>query len=79
MAEGNFARGGTNLRPKPFEVKMDPASGLVQPSYGISVFSRPDHLERFGGAYRIANLPEDRIVNSMVGARRSDAEMGCTL
>jgi len=53
MAEGNFYRGGTNLRPKPFEVKM------VQPTLGISVFSRPDHLERFGGAYRVTNLPEE--------------------
>jgi hypothetical protein len=59
MAEGNFYRGGTNLRPKPFEVKMDPASGLVQPTHGISVFSRPDDLERFGGAYRVTNLPEE--------------------
>jgi len=59
MAEGNFYRGGTNLRPKPFEVKVDPASGLVLPTHGISVFSRPDHLERFGGAYRVTNLPEE--------------------
>jgi hypothetical protein len=58
MAGGKFYRGGTNLMPKPFEVKLDRASGLVQPTHGISVFSRPDHLERFGGAYRLTNLPE---------------------
>lgn len=58
MAEGTFYRGGTNLMPKPFEVKLDRASGLVQPTHGISVFSRPDHLDRFGGAYRLTNLPE---------------------
>ena len=50
MAEGNFYRGGIDLSPKPFEVKMDPASGLVQPTRGIAVFSRPDYLERFGGS-----------------------------
>jgi len=59
MAEGNFYRGGTNLGPKPFEVKMDPASGLVQPTHGIAVFSRPDRLELFGGAYRVTHLPEE--------------------
>jgi hypothetical protein len=58
MAEDNFYRGGTNLRPKSFEVKIDRASGLVQSTHGISVFSTPDHLERFGGAYRLTNVPE---------------------
>ena len=43
-------------RAKPFEVKMDPASGLVQPTRGIAVFSRPDYLERFGSARRPAGL-----------------------
>ena len=46
MAEGDFYRGGTNLRPRPFEVRIDPTSGLVLPTHGISVFSRPDNLEQ---------------------------------
>ena len=59
MAEGSFYRGGTNLRPRAFEIRIEPASGLVLPTHGISVFSRPDNLERFGGAHQVTNLPEE--------------------
>jgi hypothetical protein len=59
MAESNFYRGGTNLRPRPFEIRIDPTSGLVLPTHGISVFSRPDNLEQFGGAHQVTNLPEE--------------------
>jgi hypothetical protein len=59
MAQAEYYRGGTNLKPKPFEIKFDPGTGLVQPAHGISVFNRPDYLERFGGAYRVTNVPEE--------------------
>ena len=59
MATGDFYRGGTLLKPRPFEVKLDPVTGMVQPTHGISVFSRPEHLERFGGAFRVTCVPEE--------------------
>jgi hypothetical protein len=37
---------------------MDPVTGLLRPTHGISVYDRPDNLDRFGGAQRIASLPD---------------------
>lgn len=51
-------RGGTNLRPRPGEVRVDPATGLLRTTHGISVYDRPDNLERFGGAYEIVSAPD---------------------
>ncbi len=59
MATDNYYRGGTSLKPRPFEVKIDPPTGLLQPTHGISVFSRPEPLERFGGAFRVTCVPEE--------------------
>ena len=60
MATGEaYYRGGTSLKPRPFEVKLDPATGLLQATHGISAFNRPDHLDRFGGAYRVTGVPEE--------------------
>jgi hypothetical protein len=59
MATAEYYRGGTNLKPRPFEVKIDPVTGLLQPTHGISVFSRPDSLDRFGGAFRVTCVPEE--------------------
>ena len=58
MAAGNFYRGGSSLKPKPREIKIDPITGLVKPERGVSVFDRPDNLDRFGGAFRLTNVPE---------------------
>ena len=58
MSAGSFYRGGRSLKPKPREVKIDPATGLVLPQRGVSVFDLPDNLDRFGGAYRLTNIPE---------------------
>jgi hypothetical protein len=59
MVAGPYYRGGSTLRPKARELRFDPVTGLVLPSHGVSVFSRPDGLERFGGAYRVTNLPSE--------------------
>jgi hypothetical protein len=59
MAQDVYYRGGNNLKPRPGEVKVNPVSGLLQPSHGVSVFNRPDNLERFGGAYRVDNVPDN--------------------
>jgi hypothetical protein len=58
MAAGNFYRGGKTLKPKPREVKIDPVTGLVLPQRGVSVFNRPDNLDRFGGAFLLTNVPD---------------------
>lgn len=58
MNSPKYYRGGTNLTPKSGEVKIDRATGMVLPQRGISVFDRPDGLERFGGANEVTNLPE---------------------
>jgi hypothetical protein len=55
----DYYRGGTNLKPRPFEIRIDPVTGMVQPTHGISVFNRPNGLDRFGGAFRITGLPEE--------------------
>ncbi len=57
MATGDFYRGGNSLKPWPDEVKIDPATGLLQTTHGVSVFNRPDNLERFGGAYLVTQIP----------------------
>ena len=59
MAGGEFYRGGSSLVPHPDEVKVDQASGLLRTSHGVSVFDRPENLERFGGPYRVTNVPAE--------------------
>ena len=59
MGTGAFYRGGKSLKPKPREVIIDRVTGLVQPARGVSVSSSPANLERFGGAYRLSNVPGD--------------------
>jgi hypothetical protein len=59
MATGDFYRGGISLQPLPHEVKRDPRTGLLQPTHGLSVFDQPDHLEKFGGAHQVTNVPAE--------------------
>jgi hypothetical protein len=54
-----FYRGGSSLRPRPGEVRIDPATGLLRTTHGISVFDRPDNLDRFGGAYEVMTVPDN--------------------
>jgi hypothetical protein len=58
MAAGPFYRGGRSLRPKPGEVRVDPNTGLLRTTHGISVYDRPDNLDRFGGAYQVTAVPD---------------------
>lgn len=63
MSTDNYFRGGSSLKPRPGEVQTDPTTGLLRPTRGASVFNRPDNLDRFGGAYRVTQLPvELRII-----------------
>lgn len=52
-----FYRGGSSLQPRPGEVRIDPATGLLRTTHGISVSDRPDNLDRFGGAYEVMTVP----------------------
>jgi hypothetical protein len=52
-----YYRGGSSLKPKSFEVRVNPGTGLLKLTHGVSVFDRPDNLDRFGGAYEITNVP----------------------
>jgi hypothetical protein len=52
-----YYRGGNNLIARIFEVKIDARTGLVLPRRGVSVQSKPDGLEKFGGAYKVSNVP----------------------
>ena len=49
--------GGNSLAPRPQDVRIDPATGLLLTTHGVSVFDRPDGLERFGGAIRVTAVP----------------------
>jgi hypothetical protein len=52
-----YYRGGNSLKPRAHEARVDPATGLLRPTHGVSVFNRPDGLERYGGAYRVTAIP----------------------
>jgi hypothetical protein len=53
-----YFRGGNSLKPKLHEVRIDPATGLLRTTHGVSVFNRPDNLARFGGAYRLGAISD---------------------
>jgi hypothetical protein len=38
-------------------VRTDLATGLLRTTHGVSVYDRPDGLDRFGGVYRVGSLP----------------------
>jgi len=59
MPSGEFYRGGNNLQPSARDMKIDPRTKLLSTKRGVSVYSRPDNLERFGGAHRVTNIPAE--------------------
>jgi hypothetical protein len=56
---GDYYRGGNSLQPRAFELRFDKATGLVKPERGVSVSTRPDGLDRFGGAHLLGPIPEE--------------------
>jgi len=62
MSPIDYYRGGNSLKPRPIDVRIDPVTGLLRPGRGVSVFSRPDGLERFGGAYRVTRVPPELMI-----------------
>src|SRR4051812_41120611 len=74
MPPPDFFRGGSSLKPKPHDVKVDPRTGLLSVKRGGSASSRPDGLGRFGGAPRVPCVPPElRIVQ--IGANPSHYEI----
>lgn len=57
MTAPRYYRGGPSLAPRPNDLRIDSATGLVRPGHGVSVQSVPDGLERFGGAFEVTNVP----------------------
>jgi RHS repeat-associated protein len=50
-------RGGASLEVKPFEIRLDPDTGLVMPTRGPSLNLNPSAVKQFGGAYQIKSIP----------------------
>ncbi len=57
MAANVYYRGGARVAPTPGDVRIDRNTGLIRTTHGISVYDRPDGLDRFGGAHRIDSIP----------------------
>src|SRR4051812_48678726 len=62
MSAIEYYRGGGSRAPRPIDVRTDPKTGLLRPGRGVSVFSRPDGLDRFGGAHRATQVPPELTV-----------------
>ncbi|MGO4568197.1 beta strand repeat-containing protein [Rhizobium sp. 2YAF20] len=59
--EASVYRGGDKLTVRNIDVKVDKATGLVQPGRGVSVNTDPAGLEKFGGAHKIelSSIPDE--------------------
>jgi hypothetical protein len=58
MPTKEYFRGGTSLTPRSQDYRVDPVTGLLQPTRGVSVLDRPHGLDRFGGAFRVTAVPD---------------------
>jgi RHS repeat-associated protein len=56
--EKNYYRGGGDFTIRDRDIKIDPQTGLLKTTHGISLNTDPNGLDKFGGAYRITNLPK---------------------
>jgi hypothetical protein len=57
-----YFRGGNRLQPRVIDLRFDRVTGLVLPKRGVSVYNRPDGLDRFGGAYRLGSIPAELMI-----------------
>lgn len=57
--ERSVYRGGDDFTVKSNEVKINPETGNVKTSHGVSLDVNPDTVSKFGGAYKIESLPEE--------------------
>lgn len=56
--ESPVYRGGNDFTVKSNEVKINPQTGNVKTSHGVSLDVNPETVSKFGGAYRIETIPE---------------------
>ena len=56
--ESPIYRGGNDFTVQSNEVKINPLTGKVKTSHGVSLDVNPNTIARFGGAYRIDSIPE---------------------
>ena len=56
--ERSVYRGGDDFTVKSNEVKINPETGDVKTTHGVSLDVNPETVSRFGGAYKIESLPE---------------------
>ncbi|MBR6395606.1 MAG: hypothetical protein IKS09_01415, partial [Lachnospiraceae bacterium] len=57
-SDTSLYRGGNSFEVRPADIRIDPNTGLVQPTHGLSVNVDPNAVVQFGGAYRIDELPK---------------------
>ncbi len=55
-------RGGSDLTPTLRDVKLDPRTGLLQLTHGVSLSSDPGELQRFGGPYEVVSIPDGLVI-----------------
>ncbi|MEW4412339.1 hypothetical protein [Clostridium sp. AN503] len=51
-------RGGDDFTVKNNEIKINPETGNVKTSHGVSLDVNSETVSKFGGAYKIESLPE---------------------
>jgi hypothetical protein len=51
-------RGGPSLEVTAKDIRIEKATGLVQPTHGLSLDMDPEMVRKFGGAFRIKNMPQ---------------------
>jgi hypothetical protein len=59
MAAIKFYRGGSSLKPSSRDLHFHKRTGLLKTNRGVSVFNRPDNLDRHGGPHRVTNVPAE--------------------
>jgi hypothetical protein len=52
-----YFRGGPSLAARPIDVIIDRETKLLATSRGLSIFDRPEGLDRYGGAFEVGPIP----------------------
>jgi hypothetical protein len=57
--EHNVFRGGGDFTVKDKDIKIDPQTGQVKTTHGISVHTDAEKMSKFNGAFKIVSLPDE--------------------
>ncbi|MET0638335.1 MAG: RHS repeat-associated core domain-containing protein, partial [Chitinophagaceae bacterium] len=57
QAELNVYRGGGKFTVGDRDIKVDPQTGLVKTTHGLSVHTNPGNVSKFGGAFKVISIP----------------------